>query len=596
VPVTAARSPGTLAAQVVFALLVAASIGAFFVTTRLKRSTPVVQRLTFARYLSPNGDGRKDAILIHFRTKREDEVSVTIVNENGDEVRTLARDRLLYSGPHRFRWDGRVAGGVPAPDGPYRVRIGLRRQGRSVLSPHRMFVDTTPPNPVVRYVSPDMITPGAVAAKARRANLRFDGPTRSPTLLVYRTDLPRPKLVARRTGRSKSNVMSWDGLAGLGARHRPAAAGDYIMVVRVRDAAGNVGPLGPPRRGRFRGHPGVVVSYLSATGPSGPVRSGTSARFSVAAGGRRYRWQVRRLGSRHRVARGSSRSASLRVRAPRGTTGVFMLDLRLAAHRYSVPFAVQGKGVSHVLVVLPLTTWQAENPLDSNGDGFADVLDEDARVPLRRPIAGHGLPADFAVRESPLLTALDRSGRRYDLTTDLALTRASTRPLVRYAGVLLAGSPRFFPQQAGRILRSYVRAGGRIAWLGGSGLTEPVSVAANELVSAGGGSPHRNLFGERVRDAPGGLLTVLADQIRFFDGVGAAFGPFSSLEETVRLPRGARLLASAGRERRHEALVVYRLGRGVVARLGAEGLGRAAAAGEVAPARIMRRLWTLLGR
>ena len=102
-----------------FAALVFATVGAFFVTTRLKRSTPVIEQLTFRRSFSPNGDGRFDAALFAFRLRRTDEVTVAIVNRDGDEVRTLAADVLLPGGRrHRFRWDGRNEAG--------RVRAGRR--------------------------------------------------------------------------------------------------------------------------------------------------------------------------------------------------------------------------------------------------------------------------------------------------------------------------------------------------------------------------------------------------------------------------------------------------------------------------------------
>jgi hypothetical protein len=593
-----ARPADALAARVVFALLVAASIGAFFLTTRLKRSAPVVQRLTFAHYVSPNGDGRREDVTIRFRTKREDEVTVSILDADDDEVRALARDRRLPAGRHGFRWNGRLTGGTIAPDGAYRVRIGLRKQGRSVTSGRKLFVDTTPPSPVVRYVTPDVISPGA--GMHRRARLRFDGPKRHrPTLLVFRTDADEQRLVARRRGRGGSDVMSWDGRVGLGARHRPAAPGNYMLLARVRDAAGNVGPPGPPRRGRFSGHPGVIVSYVSAVGPLSPVHPGALVRFDVAAGGRRYRWSLRRLGSRHRIDHGSSRSARLHVRAPHGRNGVFLLHLQVGVHSHATPLLVQGgteKGrPGRVLVVLPAATWQATNALDSNGDGFADVLAYDRQVPLRRPFARAGLPPGFAASELPLLVSLDREHHHYDVTTDLALGGGSTRAAVRHAGVLLAGAPRFFTVDAGRILRSYVRAGGRLAWLGSGGFTQPVRVSGSSLRLAGQGSSRRNVFGERLRPAPAALLTVLGDKIDFFRGVGGAFGPFPGLEETTRLPPGARLVASAGSEANRPAIVVYRYGDGLVARLGVNGLAREVDSKPQAD-RIMRSLWTLLAR
>jgi hypothetical protein len=205
------------------------------------------------------------------------------------------------------------------------------------------------------------------------------------------------------------------------------------------------------------------------------------------------------------------------------------------------------------------------------------------------------MPADFTAREAPLLLSLDRDRRRYDITTDLALPGGSTRPPVSYGGVLAAGLPRFFPVRTGRVLRSYVRAGGRLGWLGVGGFTDPLRVGADGLELVRRKPARRNLLGERVRRAPAGSLTVLGDRIDFFQGVGDAFGPFPALEETARLPADAQLLASAGSKPGRPALVVYRFGRGVVARVGVDGFARASAAGGD-PARIMRRLWTLLAR
>jgi hypothetical protein len=596
VKVLAARRLGASAAALAFALLVAASIGAFFVTTRLKRSSPVVQRLSFERYVSPNGDGRHDTARISFRIKRDDEVTVAIVDENGDEVRTLAGDRQLDKGLQRFRWNGRLQSGDIAPDGEYRVRVGLRHAGRSVLSPRRIFVDTDPPNPVVRYVSPDSISPDG-AGGGERARLRFDGPTRvPPTLLVYRTDAATPRLVARRTGRRGSNTLTWDGRIGPAGSDRSAATGNYVLVVRVQDAAGNIGPRGlPPTRRRFGGHPGVRVSYASAVAPLESVRAGSRARFVVRTDGRRYRWRVRRLGSSRSLARGRSGRTRLAVRIPRVRSGLFLLELRVGGHRYRTPFAVQSRRGWRVLVVLPAATWQARNPLDANGDGFSDVLPEDRQVSLRRPFGGSGLPPGLTARDAPVLLFLDRNRLRYDITTDLALTGPGARPAVRYDGILFSGAPHFFPQRSGRLLRAYLEAGGRVAWIGAGGFRRPTVQEAGTLALRPARG-RRNLFGEVLHDERGGgLLTVLGDRIEFFRGVGGAFGPFPALEESARPPRGARVLASAGREAERPALSVYRVGQGVVARLGVEGFGRRASASPDV-ARIMRRTWNLLSR
>jgi hypothetical protein len=562
----------------------------------------VVEHLTFNRHFSPNGDGRLDFAVFGFRVRRTDDVTVSIVTRDGGQVRTLADDRRLdQKKRYRFRWDGKTDTGVRAADGEYHIRVGLRRQGRTVTTPRKLFLDTTPPKPVVRYVSPDVITPSGAGRRHATATLRFVGPTRSPTLLVYRTDgsrrdgaSNRPRLVARRSGRPGSALLSWDGMTGLGSQRRPAPAGSYLLAVQVRDAAGNVGPAElPPVRANVQGHPGVAVRYLAATAPEGPVLAGSAANFSVLAAGRRYRWRVRRLGSGRTLAHGSSRAGTLRIHAPRGRSGIALLELRAGAHEYRVPFAVQALHRRGVLLVLPFLGWQAQNPVEQNGDGFPDVLPLDPRIDLRRPFAGHGSPPGFLSRAAPVVTFLDRQRLRYDITTDLALTR-SDPPLARYNGVLFVEAERFAPSRLIALIRSYLRGGGRVAWVGTGGFSRRVRITSKTV--AGGTASPSGPFGERLAAQRAvRSLVVLGDTIDFFSGVGASLGPFSALETELKPAPGARLLASAGPEPRRPSIVVYRLGLGVVARLGVEGWGEALGTSPDA-GRIMRRLWTLLSR
>jgi hypothetical protein len=592
-----ARSRHSLAAKLLFALLVAATVGAFFVTTRLKRATPVVENLSFDSHLSPNGDGRHDVTDISFRTKRPDEVTVSILDDQGEDVRAIATDRSLGKGRHRFRWNGRTSGGRVAPDGTYRVRIGLRHQGRSVTPRRKIFVDTKPPTPTIRSVSPAFISPGGGGARSR-ATLAFDGPRRSvPTLMVYRMDTLKPRLVAERRGIAGTGKLSWNGRVGLPRHERSAAPGDYALMVRIEDAAGNIGPRQlPPVRGRVPGHPGVVVRYISAVAPSAPVAAGGIASFSVQSDGRRYRWSVRRIGSGRTLEHGFSRSAVLHVRAPKTRSGVFLLHLQVGSHRYATPFAVRARARRNLLIILPATTWEARNRLDADRDGFPDVLPEQRTVSLGRPFLGRGLPPRFSSEVAPLLQYLDSSSRPYDVTTDRALARSGSRLPARYRRVLFAGAPRFFTPQVGRLMRSYVESGGRLCWFGTDGFTEGVALGAKSLTLSGRRArPTRNVFGESlVADHSGGALTVLGDRIRFFAGV-SSLGSFSTLERSQALPSAARLLASAGDRPGEPALVVYRLGRGVVVRAGAGGVPPAARGSpEITP--IMRKLWTLLLR
>jgi hypothetical protein len=578
----------------VFAALVVATVGAFFVTTRLKRSSPVIESLTFRRHFSPNGDGRADTVVFTLRLRRTDDLTVSIVTPDGARVRTLAEDLSVRARRrYHFRWDGRTAVGRVTPDGEYHVRVSLRRQGRVVTSGRKVFLDTTPPRPVVGYVKPAVLTPGVRGRS--RATLRYSGPKRNPVLLVYRTDAPRPRLVARRPGPSGPGVLHWDGRVGFGPARRLAPPGTYLLVVRARDAAGNLGPTAvPPRRGAVPGHPGITVRYLAAQAPERPVRAGALASFRVFAAERRYRWRLRRFGSSRTIARGVTRSTEVRVRAPRGGSGLAVLTLRAGPRSYETPFAVQGRKRRRTLVVLPAVTWQALNPVDQNGDGYPDVLPLERTVGLHRPFAGSGRPPGFAPTGA-LLAELRAARLRYDLTTEIALTRDGAASLRRYTGVLVAGSPRFASAPVARSFATYVMGGGRIAWIGTRGFARTVDVGADSIARARGGV----FLGERVRIERGPrALVVLGDRIDFFAGTGAAFGPFPRLEPSLRLPAGARLLASAGAEPSRPDIVVYRFERGVVARLGVDGFGaRPATGGGPSPlARIMPRLWTLLSR
>jgi hypothetical protein len=403
--------------------------------------------------------------------------------------------------------------------------------------------------------------------------------------MVARREIPRGKTTTR-----------WDGRVTGGSA---APTGAYLLVVRAQDSAGNVGPgRVPPPRKRVRGHPGVAVTYVAASGPD-VVRAGTVARFHVATDGRRYRWSVRRLGARRSTSRGRGRSAALSVRAPGGRAGAALLNVRVGAHRYTTPFAVRGDGSRRVLVVLPAATWQARNRAEQDGDGYPDVLPAESRVDAERAFAGDGLPPGFVPDQTGVLRFLDSSHLRYEITTDLALAGPGGADLIGDRGVLFVGAPRFAPRPVQRLLAEHVKRGGRVAWIGRHGFEWSVDVADGRRGHVELRSPSRQQrtpFGERVRLEAGAVpVAILADRTRFFAGVPSVFGPFGALEESVGLLRGNQVLAAAGTGADRAALVVYRSGSGVVARVGIDGFGRALSTSPAAE-RIMRRLWVLLSR
>lgn len=124
-------------AKVVFAVLVLASFAAFGITQHLKHTPTAVQRFMMTPNFSPTGRHRQERI--SFRIRQNDEVTVSIVDANLENVATLAHDLPLARYTQlSLRWNGRrgpTAHGRMAPKGEYRVQVSLRRQHHVVLSP-----------------------------------------------------------------------------------------------------------------------------------------------------------------------------------------------------------------------------------------------------------------------------------------------------------------------------------------------------------------------------------------------------------------------------------------------------------------------------
>lgn len=134
----AADGPATdRLAQVVFALLVIACAAAFILTQRLKHTPTAVQHFQLTPRFSPTPSGHIKRERISFKLARADEVTVTVVNDAGDTVATLVRDRpVTRYKQFKLGWNGNTTAGKPAPVGEYRVRVSLRGEHRTVFSPH----------------------------------------------------------------------------------------------------------------------------------------------------------------------------------------------------------------------------------------------------------------------------------------------------------------------------------------------------------------------------------------------------------------------------------------------------------------------------
>jgi len=253
-----------------FAMLVAATIGAFFVTQHLKVTTPLIQGYPsfVPAVIDPVhpvrcGEYNTGSAKISFYLQhRSDNVVVSVVSDQtGAVIDTLANGRYMRKGVRIpdgvFHWNGRESNGQIAPDGAYHLRVALLHQGRTIDlddAQEIVKVKTVPPHPVITSVTP-MLIPSA--SGSTRVTIRYAGnENRGGTILLYRTDGPGgPRLVKTFLTPWKGETAVWDGTI----HQRPAPAGTYLIGFEVTDAACNTGRF-PVRIPPAPGTPDTTVT------------------------------------------------------------------------------------------------------------------------------------------------------------------------------------------------------------------------------------------------------------------------------------------------------------------------------------------------
>lgn len=138
---------------VVFAVLVLATVAAFFIVQHLKVTTPliVVQPPPFPTAINPVSGGTcvvrtpaghrqpvsfRRMTVSFYLLNRSDNVEVYVVNQSGMIVATLAHSLFMRAAPRpvtrTFIWTGRQDNGQLAPSGRYYVKVVLLHQGRTI--------------------------------------------------------------------------------------------------------------------------------------------------------------------------------------------------------------------------------------------------------------------------------------------------------------------------------------------------------------------------------------------------------------------------------------------------------------------------------
>jgi hypothetical protein len=219
----------TTLANLLAAVLLVATAAAFVVIETLKLEKSPLAGTRVTKVFSPVCGCATSRATIRFRSRRNDRVTVSVLDASGKIVRTLARSRPLRKGWVTFTWDGRNGAGRVVRNGLYRPFVDLLGTGRSFDIPNEMRVDTTPPHLTIVSARPRTISPN----RDRRADkIRIPFRVNEPATTSLRVDGIRRVLLR---GMPLAQKLEWTGRV-----HGRVLLGRHRLVVVSRDVAGNV--------------------------------------------------------------------------------------------------------------------------------------------------------------------------------------------------------------------------------------------------------------------------------------------------------------------------------------------------------------------
>jgi hypothetical protein len=271
-------------------------------------------------------------------------------------------------------------------------------------------------------------------------------------------------------------------------------------------------------------------------------------------------------------------------------------------------------GEHRVAVVLPTSTWQADNLRDANGDGWGDSWTADRSVrsiDLRRPFLDSGLPDRFRSSSGAVIAWLTRTGKRVDYLSDDDLASIPNGDALRraYDLVVFAGSEEYAGRHAYGVVRRFRDLGGRLMFLSSANFHWRAERKGSTLGLVRPwrqlGRPEASLVGAQVTATGRGgkpyVVQGASAQPWAFAGTGLAdgssFGRFGiEVDSTTKQsPAGTVVLARIPRAigRRSAEMTYYRTATG--AQVFAAGVFDLAAALDQPPvAALVQNVWARL--
>jgi hypothetical protein len=304
-----------IASLLVVLALLGATAAAFAVSERLKLEKSPIVAPDITKVFSPVCECDTAEATIAFGLRKDDRVSLSVVDANNEIVRELA-DEVPASGRFERRWNGRDHEGRIVPDGVYKPRLRLAHGRRTFLLPNAIRVDSVAPTVELVSAKPQFFSPDG-DGRNDRVRLRYTLTEPANAILLAKG------AQAGRTLRKTTDKIDWYGTIG-GRKQRP---GLYPLQLSAEDAAGNLAPRTKPVF--------VELSYI-ALGRS-VVRAKARTRFGI-----RVTTDAQRFSWRFAGGHGTGEPGLLVLRAPR-------------AGRYTLYVQTNGHADKAAVIVTPRT-------------------------------------------------------------------------------------------------------------------------------------------------------------------------------------------------------------------------------------------------
>lgn len=220
--------------------LVLFALGVFFLPFVFPTPPPIITRFSGTQLFSPNADGARDTAMFSVRVRTPGTLDLTVADDAGNVVKTLADDSPTRRGWVRIPWRGRGDDGQPLPDGVYSVRLRAGAPGdKQFSSSRRVRIDTDPPGITRFEVGSALTRPAGDEPVACRAVAVIDdeGTVEMDVASAGRPGHEPLRRFGPRPGRPGAEVRwHW---AGTAPADTPVPPGLYTVALIARDTARN---------------------------------------------------------------------------------------------------------------------------------------------------------------------------------------------------------------------------------------------------------------------------------------------------------------------------------------------------------------------